>query len=67
MRNFLRYYRQLADVWTLFDNSGEIPETVALARGGNLRIIKIREFIQRCSNATAAYEQSLTRRDAITD
>ena len=42
MRNFLRYYRQLADVWTLFDNSGEIPETVALARGGNLRIINKR-------------------------
>ena len=27
MQNFLLHYRPLARVWTLFDNSGEIPTT----------------------------------------
>lgn len=39
MRNFLEHYRPLADVWTLFDNSGKSPATVALAKGGDVRII----------------------------
>lgn len=39
MRNFLDHYRQLASVWTLFDNSGRSPATVALAKGGQVRII----------------------------
>lgn len=39
MRNFLERYRRLADTWTLFDNSGKSPATVALAKGGEVRII----------------------------
>lgn len=42
MRNFLKHYRSLAEVWTLFDNSGKSPQTVALAKGGELRIINKR-------------------------
>ena len=42
MRNFMAHYRQLADAWTLFDNSGKSPETVAFAKGGDLRIINHR-------------------------
>jgi len=40
MHNFLVHYRQLADVWTLFDNSGQIPKVVALERDKRVRIIK---------------------------
>jgi predicted ABC-type ATPase len=39
MRNFLARYRRLADVWALFDNSGKSPETVAFAKGDDVRII----------------------------
>jgi predicted ABC-type ATPase len=39
MRNFLAQYRQLADRWTLFDNSGEVPEVVALEKNKSVRII----------------------------
>ena len=37
--NFLALYRQLADSWTLFDNSGETPAVAAVEVDGNLRII----------------------------
>jgi len=40
VRNFLFYYRQLADVWTLFDNSGQVPKVVAVERDKRIRIIK---------------------------
>jgi len=40
MRNFLVDYRQLADVWTLFDNSGQVPEVVALGRDKRVRTIR---------------------------
>jgi predicted ABC-type ATPase len=40
MHNFLVDYRQLADVWTLFDNSGQVPKVVALERDKRVRIIK---------------------------
>jgi predicted ABC-type ATPase len=39
IRNFLILYRQLADSWTLFDNSGAIPSVVALERDETIRII----------------------------
>lgn len=39
MENFLGHYRQRADAWVLFDNSGKSPETVALAKGEDVRII----------------------------
>ena len=38
-RNFLMHYRQVADAWMLFDNSGEAPRVIALEGSGNLRII----------------------------
>ena len=39
IQNFLLHYRPLARVWTLFDNSGEIPEVIALERDETIRII----------------------------
>jgi predicted ABC-type ATPase len=39
MRNFLIHYRQLADSWTLFDNSGESPRVIAFEKTKSLRII----------------------------
>jgi predicted ABC-type ATPase len=39
MQNFLLYYRPLAKVWTLFDNSGEIPKVIALERDEMVRMI----------------------------
>jgi predicted ABC-type ATPase len=40
MQNFLLYYRPLAKVWTLIDNSGEVPKVIALERDEMIRIIK---------------------------
>ena len=40
MRNFLLHYRSLAKVWTLFDNSGEIPKVIAFQRDEMIRIIE---------------------------
>ena len=40
IHNFLLYYRRLADVWTLFDNSGQVPKVVALERDKRVRIIR---------------------------
>ncbi len=40
LKNFFVHYRQLANSWTLFDNSGERPIVVALAREGDIVIIK---------------------------
>jgi predicted ABC-type ATPase len=39
LKNFLFHYRPLADEWTLFDNSGEVPSIIALEKEGQLRII----------------------------
>ena len=40
IRNFLVYYRPLADSWILFDNSGAEPEVIALETGGASNIMK---------------------------
>ena len=40
IHNFLLHYRQLGDVWTLFDNSGQVPQVVALERDKRVRIIR---------------------------
>jgi predicted ABC-type ATPase len=40
MRNFLLHYRSLAKVWTMFDNSGEIPNVIAFQRDETIRIIE---------------------------
>jgi predicted ABC-type ATPase len=37
--NFLVHYRQLADVWMLFDNSGATPKVVASKKGEEIRIM----------------------------
>jgi predicted ABC-type ATPase len=39
IRNFLVHYRRLADVWTLFDNSGATPTVVAFGKKQGVRII----------------------------
>jgi predicted ABC-type ATPase len=44
IRNFLLLYRQLANSWIVFDNSGEIPAVIALQKQGKLRIIKTRAY-----------------------
>ena len=40
VRNFLIYYRRLADSWTLFDNSGAIPIVIAFEKQGEVRIME---------------------------
>ena len=40
MQNFLLYYQPLAKVWTLIDNSGEVPKVIALERDEMIRITK---------------------------
>jgi predicted ABC-type ATPase len=37
--NFLKIYRPVAESWTLFDNSGEIPKIIAYGVGDKARII----------------------------
>jgi predicted ABC-type ATPase len=38
-RNFFLYYRQLADSWIMFDNSGKAPSVIALENPDGVRII----------------------------
>jgi predicted ABC-type ATPase len=40
IRNFLLYYRPLADRWTLFDNSDTEPRAIASKREDGLRIVQ---------------------------
>jgi predicted ABC-type ATPase len=40
MRNFLLNYREVADGWTLFDNSGQVPKAIAIGRGERIRIMR---------------------------
>ncbi len=37
--NFLRFYKPLADSWTIFDNSGDIPEMIAFGESGKIEIL----------------------------
>ena len=39
IQNFLRHYRELADSWMLFDNSGTVPTVIAEENQGKLGII----------------------------
>jgi predicted ABC-type ATPase len=39
MRNFLAHYRQLADNWILFENSGSTPAVIALDEDRKVRIM----------------------------
>jgi predicted ABC-type ATPase len=37
--NFLRVYKPLADSWTIFDNSGDVPKTIAIEESGKIEIL----------------------------
>ncbi len=37
--NFLRVYKPLADSWTIFDNSGDVPKTIAIEESGKIGIL----------------------------
>jgi len=37
--NFLRFYKPLADSWTIFDNSGDVPEMIAFEESGKIEIL----------------------------
>jgi predicted ABC-type ATPase len=37
--NFLRVYKPLADSWTIFDNSGGVPKTIAIEESGKIEIL----------------------------
>ena len=44
IRNFFREYRQLADSWYLFDNSGATPSVIAFERNDKLRIVDVEQY-----------------------
>jgi len=37
--NFLRVYKPLADSWTIFDNSRDVPKMVAIEESGKIEIL----------------------------
>jgi len=37
--NFLRFYKPLADSWTIFDNSGDVPKMIAFEELGKIKIL----------------------------
>jgi predicted ABC-type ATPase len=37
--NFLRFYKPLADSWTIFDNSGDIPQMIVFEESGKIEIL----------------------------
>lgn len=39
LTNFLNYYQPLADSWTIFNNSGDIPQMVAFMDSGKVKIL----------------------------
>jgi len=39
LSNFFEFYKPLADSWTIFDNSGDVPKLVAFEEFGKLEII----------------------------
>jgi predicted ABC-type ATPase len=44
LKNFLTNSRALADSWTLFENSGDMPMILSSASGGKLSIIRVQEY-----------------------
>ena len=38
--NFFTHYRQSADSWFLFDNSGQAPDALAFEQGKKLHILR---------------------------
>ena len=39
LTHFLQFYKPLADLWTIFDNSGDIPKVVAFEESGKIEIV----------------------------
>jgi predicted ABC-type ATPase len=39
LQNFLRVYKPLADSWTIFDNSGDVPKMTAFEESGKIEIL----------------------------
>ena len=39
LANFLLVYKHLADSWTIFDNSGDVPKMVAFEESGKIEIL----------------------------
>jgi len=39
LANFLRVYKPLADSWTIFDNSGDVPKMIAFKELGKIEIL----------------------------
>jgi predicted ABC-type ATPase len=39
LTNFLRFYKPLADSWTIFDNSSDVPKMIAFEESGRLEIV----------------------------
>ena len=39
LSNFFEFYKPLAESWTIFDNSGDVPKVVAFEESGKLEII----------------------------
>lgn len=37
--NFLRIYKPLADSWVIFDNSGDVPNMIAIQESGKIEIL----------------------------
>jgi len=37
--NFLRFYKPLADSWTIFDNSADVPKMIAVEESGKTEIL----------------------------
>ena len=44
LSNFFEFYKPLADSWTIFDNSGDVPKVVAFEEFGKLEIIDLQAF-----------------------
>lgn len=36
---FLHVYKPLADSWTMFDNSGDVPKMIAVEESGKIEIL----------------------------
>jgi predicted ABC-type ATPase len=39
LANFLRLYEPLADSWTIFDNSRDVPKMIAIEESGKIEIL----------------------------
>ena len=42
--NFLRFYKPLADSWTIFDNSEDVPQMIAFEESGKIEILDLDLF-----------------------